>query len=81
VTAKFDRSKKEINPLCIDKELKVENYALNFNNEIGQVNKPSLLSKLTLVLFSVIIITTPLHEFIETLRPSGYIYFGMCLPF
>ena len=67
--------------LYLEEELVAENYTLNFNNDIHQVKKLSVVSKTVLVSLSVLIIMTPLYEFIETLRPTEYVYQWSCFPF
>ena len=62
-------------------KLEFDNYTLSFNTEINKANKLSVLSKLVLVSLSIIILTTPLYEFIETLRPAVYVYRWTCFGF
>ncbi|OUS03517.1 hypothetical protein A9Q86_00980 [Flavobacteriales bacterium 33_180_T64] len=67
--------------LNFNDKLNLNNYTLDFNNEIPVLIKPSLLTKMFLGILSVIIVVLPLYEFIETLRPQEVVANWSCFPF
>lgn len=57
-------------------EQNLENYALSFESNEFAVKYFDTKTKITSILISLIVIATPLYEFIETLRPQEFYFFG-----
>lgn len=67
-----------------DSKQSLENYTFNYNNDlfIGEeviaIKQVSLSTKIILYVFSIVLILTPLYEFIKPLKPLEYFYGWSC---
>ncbi|MBU2927635.1 hypothetical protein [Winogradskyella psychrotolerans] len=64
-----------------DNSINVNEYALNFKHDIVAGKSIGIISKLILVVFAIVIVIMPLHEFVVTLRPVSFFYVWTCFPF
>ncbi|WP_458628814.1 hypothetical protein [Winogradskyella sp. PC D3.3] len=62
-------------------KVNVNNYTLHFENNTKVLDPISIVSKLMLMVFALVVMVTPLSEFVVTLKPAMFFQVWTCVLF